>query len=500
MPELASANPAALPWHDSQVSDELPRALGIVVCAIGVVAGACGLTEGFMFAAPSLLKYSLTVAAPAIGIVLLTSKRPLRLAVGLTIICIPFGGAKATFAGEKISLLMVMLVLSAVVAILNGPKPQALSRVGIAGTAGAGLLIVPILIGGDSGTAVVIVAMTCVAWLVSRVAREGESGLTTIYWAVAAAAALQAVIAIYEFKTNHRLNLYGSAGAGVSESTYFGTAAGHAGESHSTQRPSGTFYDPISLANTLALSCPIIVVLAARTREFVGRLVLGIAGLLVALALALTFSRFSWIGAAAGTLIACLALPRMSLRIGALLGVVGMLAIAAALALAVAGPRLVSRFETISNPTEASNRITAKGDRVRVEDWQVDIKTFLSHPFAGVGFGNISQSLARYVPNVQEGSNGQSTYLQIAAEAGILGVAALVLLLGAMANATYRGLVRSRLLAAGALGGGVAVLVVWVTDVTIRYTPVAAFFAILIGVAAALPTLNARQLATARTP
>jgi hypothetical protein len=486
------------PWSDGWGLHEyrggVLRPLGVTACALGALLGAFGVTQEALFAAPSLLKYSFTVAAPLLGVLLLTIERPLQLAVAVTIVCIPFGGAKATFGGERISLLLMMLALSSVVAIVSGPRPR-LPAFGMLTIACVGLLAAPLVIGSDVGGAVVVGAMVLVGWLVSRVAGESEHGVHTVYWAVVVAAAIQAAIAIYEFKTKHHVNLYGSAGAGVSETTYFGTSAGRAGELHTTQRPSGTLYDPISLGNVLAMSCPVLVVLAASTRVFLTRIALVIAGLLIVTALALSFSRFSWIGAGAGTVIACLALPHWYLRLSGLLTSAAIVVLAAALALSVAGPTLIKRFETIGNPTHAANRTTANGDREREEAWHAETKTFLEHPLAGVGLGRIRFSLARYLPHVKEATNGQNTYLQVAAEAGLLGLAALALIVGGAAWGIYGGLHGASVPAAAALGAGVAILIVWLTDVTIRYTPVAAFFAILLGVASALPRL-ARQPST----
>jgi len=467
--------------------------LGVAVCALAAVAGASGLTQNALFTASSNLKYAVTVLVPIVGAILLASARPLRSAVVITIVCIPFADAAAHFAGTHVTLLTAALALATAVSILTGPRPQPLSGFAAACLAAIALLVGPLLIGHDSGGAVVLSAMVLVGWLTARVAREGEDGVTAIYWSVVVAALIQAVIAIYEFKTNHHINLYGSAGSGGLESHYFGTAAGHAGELHSTERPSGTLYDPISLGNILALSCPMIIVLAARTRDVLLLLALVAAAVVIALALALTFSRFSWIGGAAGTVIAALLLPTAGMRSRALSVGVAAIVLAVVLALATAGPRLTSRFESIANPTHAANHVSAKGDRERVEAWNVDLKTFLEHPLAGVGLGRIRFSLARYLPSVREGSNGQNTYLQIAAEAGLLGVAALALLIGALATSLSRGLRTSRSLAAAALGANVSIALVWLTDVTIRYSPVAAFFAIVFGVTSALPHIQARR-------
>ncbi len=480
--------------------ERLPRLFAIAVCAVAALLGAAGLIQGALFAAPSLLKYSLTIIAPVIGLMLLTVKRPLRLAVALTIICVPVGGTKATLAGEQVSLLALMLALCAIVAVVSGPPPRPLSGVGRAGVAAVALLVGPVLVGADGTGTLLIGAMVLVAWLVSRVAREGEQATTTIYWAVAAAALIQALIAIYEFKVNRHVNLYGSSGLPPTETGFFGTSAGHAGELHTTHRPTGTLYDPISLGNVLAVSCPIIVVLAVRTRGLQYRLALGAIGVAVALGLTLSFSRFSWIGAVAGTVIACMALPVARQRIWSLVTVAAVLAVVASLAIATAGPRLISRFETIANPPEAANRITARGDRERENIWSDALTIFLDNPVSGVGLGRIHVSLGQYLPHVGEGTNAQNTYLQIAAEAGLLGLAALALVLSSTGRALGRALERSRLLAAGALGAATAILIVWLTDVTVRYIPVAAFFAIVIGLASGLAQLRPLQSPISSTP
>ena len=446
---------------------------------------AVGITEGALFAAPSLLKYVLTVLAPVVGVLLVTVRHPLRLVVTLAIVCIPAAGTNAFFGGVKVSPLAVILLVGVFIAIVSGPPARSLSSVGAAGLASAALLVGPIIIGKDSGAAVLIGAMILVTWLVSRLAQEGEQGWLVIYGAVVAAALFQALLAIYEYKTKHHVNLYGSAGATQPESSYFGTAAGKAGEVHSTQRPTGTLYDPISLGNVLAMSCPILLTLATRSRGLLLKLILAPVGVVIVLALALSFSRFSWIGGAVGIIVAACSLGSWRQTTLALGTVIATLGIVALLALATAGKQLISRVESVANPTHASNRVTARGDRERVATWADDVKIFESHPIGGVGLGQIYRPLASYLPHAKEGTNGQNTYLQVAAEAGLLGISALVLILSTSAKSLTRAVRSSVPLAGGALGAGTAVLVVWLTDVSVRYTPVAAFFAIVIGLASA---------------
>jgi O-antigen ligase len=81
--------------------------------------------------------------------------------------------------------------------------------------------------------------------------------------------------------------------------------------------------------------------------------------------------------------------------------------------------------------------------------------------------------------------HAHSTYLEVAAEAGLLGVVALAILLSALVRDVWRGLRAERALVAGMAGAAVAMLVGWLSDYTIRYSAVAVTAAALLGAIAA---------------
>ncbi len=74
-------------------------------------------------------------------------------------------------------------------------------------------------------------------------------------------------------------------------------------------RPTGSLYDPNSLGNILALTCPVALLLAATARTTTARLLATRAALMIGVGLTLSLSRMSWIGAVAGAGVAIVLLP-----------------------------------------------------------------------------------------------------------------------------------------------------------------------------------------------
>jgi O-antigen ligase len=207
------------------------------------------------------------------------------------------------------------------------------------------------------------------------------------------------------------------------------------------------------------------------------------AGMLIGLGLVLTFSRMSWVAALAGLALAALLRPkgaRARLAGGMLL--LGGLAIV--IAVAAAGPALGTRYDSIFHPT-AANVSTANGDRTRQQLWKAALDVAVAHPVAGVGFDKLAPELATHVADVSILSHAHSTYLQVAAEGGlVLGIGALTLFALALGRDLRNGL-RTSPLAAGLAGSILALAICWTTDYTIRYEAVAASVAPLIGLIAA---------------
>ncbi len=450
-------------------------AVGLLLTLAAVI-GAAGITEHMLFRQPTNLKYLLTVAAPLLLLAAVSVEQPLRVLMPAIVLAAPFGGFVMTFRGIHVSLLTLLLLAAVTATILSEPAARTPSWTGAAAAIAVLLLIVPISSGsGGSTAATVLATLVATGWVAARTARL-EGGLRLVLGALIASAALQAVIAIWEFRTGLRLNLYSSAGSQAFGSDYYFQFGGK-------NRPTGSFYDPISLGNVLALSCPVALALALASPRAAIRIVAAGAALITGIALALTLSRMSWIGAVVGLVVALLLMPGRGRR-AAIVPALGAVALIVVIALGSGHSALTTRFASIFDPT-AQTVSTAQGDRERVMDWQVALSTGAAHPIFGVGFGDLLPYLENRVPQTTATSHAQSTYLQLFAEAGAAGAIALLLVLGGLARDLAAGLRRERLLAAGMAGGLAALLITWLTDYTIRYVPVAAIFAVLFGAIAA---------------
>jgi hypothetical protein len=449
----------------------------IVVCAIGVLLGVTGLTASSMFRQPSRAKWAITFAGPLAVLLILTTGRPLRILVGALIVLAPLGSVGALLLGVHVPANALVVLLTLVAAVLAGPAPRSLSPVGLAGI-GAGLfLLIPMLTGSGVFAHVMLFgAAGLTAWLVSIVVRE-HGGIDWILGAFSFGAFCQALIAIWELVTKHQINFYGAAGSTVFGSHYF---FGYG----QTFRPFGTFYDPISLGNVLAVAIPLQLLLVVRQptqlRRLIGTAVIAVNGA----ALLLTLSRMSWVGAIVGVVFMLVVLPT-PLRGRALVPLIPLVIVVGVLATGANSGAFGSRFGSILDPTTSA--ASRAEDQARVVDWDASLSIWAQHPVAGVGFGNDPTALSEHLPLVNSHEQSQSVYFQLLAEAGVLGAAALVLLLLTHIAVLQQMLNTSqRAYATALLASTLALLIGWTTDVTVRYAPVASCMAVLFGCAAGL--------------
>lgn len=462
-----------------RLAREHVRLIATILLGAASLVGASGLTATAVFRQMSTLKWAVGFLAPlAIG-VLINVARPLLVAVALVILAAPFGGLKATFAGAPIPFLGVIVAVAVVTALLAGPAPRSLGVLGWAALLAGLLLVVPVFTGaGIPDHLVLFGTAAVVGWLITVAARE-PGGPRFLLGAFALSALIQAGIAIWEVHTKHQLNFYGAAG-----STVFGR--GYFFGFDNTFRPIGTFYDPISLGNVLALALPVTLALLATSRRPLGQL-LSIATItVIGVGLLLSLSRMSWVGAAVGSLVTLVFLPA-PLR-GRAVGLLPVLAIVLALVVTgAAGHTFSDRFSSIFSPRNTSHS-TSKGDTQRVEEWNAVLAIGSSHSVSGVGLGRLPAALGEKLPYVNQQSQAQSTYLQLWGEGGALGVSALAVLIAGEVICLYRALRRpqSRPLAAGVAGAVVALLAFWLSDVTARYAPVMACMTLIFAASAAL--------------
>jgi glycosyltransferase involved in cell wall biosynthesis/O-antigen ligase len=166
------------------------------------------------------------------------------------------------------------------------------------------------------------------------------------------------------------------------------------------------------------------------------------------LALAATYTRSSWIGFAVSlAVLVAVARPRWLPALGALVIV----------ALVAAPPQYRARLTGLFDPANEWNR-------ERTYMWDAGARMFRDHPVAGVGLEDLHSIYDRYRSPASRERAGHlhSVPIQIAASMGIVGLAAFVLLYGALLRtATYgvRAAARSGGLAAGVRAGVTGALV-----------------------------------------
>jgi O-antigen ligase len=150
---------------------------------------------------------------------------------------------------------------------------------------------------------------------------------------------------------------------------------------------------------------------------------------LVLLALVVSKSRGPWIAAAAMVFLACLLHRNVSFYKRLAL-------IYLPIALCFFAPSLRDRAVSITNPTYNSNS-------ERLEMWQAGRRMIRDHPFLGVGTGTMTEMSSSYqmLARRREGPWGHlhNTYVNVAAERGLLGLAAFLLFILALASELWRG-------------------------------------------------------------
>ena len=449
--------------------------LMVSFCACLVALGLAGVTQEYAFDEPSTLKYALTVAGPLFLMLVITAERPLLLVAAAIAVASPFAGFQATMSSYDIPLLWPLLLVAAVAIIFEDETQGGRTAMTLPGLLAVPLLLVPIADGLDTDDFVrTLGTLLAVAWVTYRAASL-RGGMTIMMGAVAMSALLQAVLALWEYKTGSRLHLYGGAGTAVFGGKYFYTF-------EDANRPVGSLYDPISLGNVLAISVPVLLVLALRARG-AARLAVGGIGVLVALALAVSLSRMSWIGCFAGLVLAVALLPRSIRGQTMLVGALGTVLIVV-LALGLGGSSLRNRFLTLQDPT-AKQSATATGDNRRVAIWGAAIDVFQEHPVQGVGVGRLANEIQKRVANVGTYTHAHSVYFQLLAEAGILGLALLITFVIGVWTSVRQALRRDRVLGAGMAGAALALMICWTTDWVLVYANVAASVAVVLGLIAA---------------
>lgn len=241
-------------------------------------------------------------------------------------------------------------------------------------------------------------------------------------------------------------------------------------------RAYGTFEQPNPYAGYLGLTLPLALGLVIGVLVPVGRRPSGLwlawaggCGGLMSVALIMSWSRGAWLGFAAGLAAMVLAAVVRRGRGAVLVAVTGVVVAYLLLAggLIRVPPALVQRFGDLLPYADLADvrgaEVTDANFAVleRMAHWQSALAMWTDHPWLGVGIGNYEPAYARYaLPQWPVAlGHAHNYYLNIGAEAGLLGLAAYLLLWGAALAGAWRATQRALGVDWGVALGIVAIIV-----------------------------------------
>ena len=246
-------------------------------------------------------------------------------------------------------------------------------------------------------------------------------------------------------------------------------------------RATGTVIDPNLFAGYLVLIAPLVVAVGLALKPRWSVVPTTIALLAICLALLATLSRSGWLGLLTGLLVLAVLLPRRRWQILGGAAVIAIVLVAAGLATDI-GTRLSG--DTANSP---ANMLA---DRAGV--WAAAIGIFLNHPLFGVGVANFVNYYPEYSGNPYGLNHAHNIFLNMAAERGIVGLAAfgyfLVILFKGLFDTFVRARPeRDRVLLAALAASFAGFLAHSMLDVSYYDYKILLLFWLLGGIAATLP-------------
>lgn len=181
-----------------------------------------------------------------------------------------------------------------------------------------------------------------------------------------------------------------------------------------TTRVFSVFGNPNILAEYLIMAIPVSVALFWGSRRLIKKLIFLLTSMILAGTLVLTLSRGGWLGFAFGIFVFILLVEKRLFLLCIPVGV---------LSLFVLPQSIINRILTIGSLTDSSNAY-------RIKIWQITTDIIRDHWIAGVGFGYIpfKKTYETYIRTMPI-FHAHNTYLEIAAELGIVGILLFIILI-----------------------------------------------------------------------
>ncbi len=407
------------------MSKHLPIALSIVM---GLLLGACALVLPAKY--PVILVSALAAAGIALAV-----KDARRVILGALIVVTPLSIGKAVFEvttpaslTQGISLdLTDILVLAMIVLLAVRPKenlgsPRAILPALLPAAAWVALSALSLFDAGDGRLALIqllIMAKLFLLFVVVASYLTQTGDLAPVLVGLAVIVALEALLGVYQRISGQSLGLLQLGEAS--------TIAQQPMNLTSTYRVQGTLGHPNSYAMYLMAAIPLLFALLFCAAPRSIKLLAGGAVLLGAVGVLLSLSRSGWASLAlALTVVMALAVWRKRMHPGTAL------LIASGMALALFGlnllmDNLIGLRLTSGDQGSAASRLPLA---------QTALKVIGDHPWLGAGLNNYRHMLPLY--NASGSTVVHNVYLLIAAETGVLGLAAFLLLLAVMLRHAWR--------------------------------------------------------------
>lgn len=181
-----------------------------------------------------------------------------------------------------------------------------------------------------------------------------------------------------------------------------------------TIRVFSVFGNPNILAEYLIMSIPVSVALFWNSKRLIKKSIFLLTSMILAGTLVLTLSRGGWVGFAFGIFVFMFLVEKRLLLLCIPVGV---------LSVFVLPQSIINRIQTIGNLTDSSNAW-------RITTWQITTDIIRDHWVAGVGFGYMpfKKTFETYIRTMPT-SHAHNTYLEIAAELGIVGIILFIILI-----------------------------------------------------------------------